>query len=207
LNTSIQVGEALNEGYERPRKSYWWHAFRVLSWLTSMHLFVAAQIWPAVGSLTAIVYLVFPPAISFLTYDLIRIAPVFAIGTIACAIALAGILWPVLIQANRALWWWLRIPFGLSCAIWLPIMAGESLRLTLMHSAALDAQAECFGTSTLTRSLRERWEFEALRTPHAWMIRNGEYWHWSYRSLRFERDESHFEPSICPGARRTHSWP
>lgn len=175
-----------------------WHTLRVLSWLISMHLFTASQLWPIAGSFIAMLYLCFPPILSFAVYGAAQAAPLFTLLCCACVLGIAALLWPLVSQACRAVPWLLRTLLVLAFAIWLPALSGESVRWLLMRSALSDARPDCFFTSTLADSLRQRFEFDDMRDPHAWMIRDGHYWHWSYRRLRFERDENTGAFRRCP---------
>ena len=155
--------------------------------LVVLHLAIAVQLIPVVG-LFAAIYVSFPPIIFFVAYDTASASPLFALiasGTslsifLGLRSAQSGI-----VQRFPRLAKWLVLS---TLAIWIPVGCGEAVRWSLMQVRIANAEPQCHETTTLLASLRQRYgfNFDGNRQAHAWMIRNGEAWLWSYRSLRFE---------------------
>lgn len=156
--------------------------------LALAHVFIVIHLIPILG-IFALICAVFPPALPLIAYDTASRAPLFALLALGPGLILA----PMLHAAARAAIARLPRPARLfswiALAIWLPVASGESIRWLLMQTQLASAGSDCHGTSTLLSSLRQRYSFSAFdgqAVPHGWMIRNGEAWLWSYRTLRFE---------------------
>jgi hypothetical protein len=182
MNTSLSAPAA--KPSEEKRRVHW---FRLAVSLVVLHVAIAVQLIPVIGFFVAI-YLLFPPMIFFVAYDTASDGPLFAVIALGTSLLVCLGLrsaW----QASMSRWprlaKWLALA---TLAIWIPLGCGEAIRWTLMQTSIANAHTECYGTSTLLASLRQRYSlgFEGYLEPHAWMIRNGEVWLWSYRSLRFE---------------------
>lgn len=155
--------------------------------LMVLHLAITAQLIPIIGMYAAI-YASFPPIIFFVAYDTASASPLFALIALGIGLAFGLGLRSTLgesLERMPRLAKWLALA---TLAIWIPVGCGEAVRWSLMQARIASAEPQCYETTTLTTSLRQRYgfNFDGNRQTHAWMIRNGEAWLWSYRSLRFE---------------------
>lgn len=173
----------------KEKRRYRWFKFAVS--LAVVHVAIGIQMIPVIGVFAAI-YLSFPPILFFVAYDTAGESPLFAtvaLGTslpfylgLRCAWRESVARWPHLGK-------WLAMT---TLAIWIPVGCGDAIRWSLMQTRIGNTDPQCYETSSLLASLlaslRQRYSlnFDGSREPHAWMVRNGEVWLWSYRSLRFE---------------------
>lgn len=170
-----------------PKEKKLFRYLKVALSLAVLHAAIAAQLIPVIG-LFAAIYVTFPPILFFVAYDTASASPLFA--SIALGISLAlfigirSVLRESLGRFPRLAKWLASA----TLAIWIPVGCGEAVRWALMHSRIANAEPQCYETTTLTASLRQRYSlnFDGNRQTHAWMIRNGVAWLWSYRTLRFE---------------------
>lgn len=155
--------------------------------LAALHATVTASLIPILG-VHSLLYAVLPPVAAVILVDDMRTAPLFAMlvsGTVLCLwFGLRGPLAAVGGSLPRRAKWMLWAVL----AVWLPTLCGESVRWALMRTTLAQADTACHGTRTLVASVRDHYslDFEVFREPHAWLIRGGEAWLWSYRTLRFE---------------------
>jgi hypothetical protein len=155
--------------------------------LAVLHLAIAVQLIPVIG-LFAAIYVSFPPIIFFVAYDTASASPLFALITSGTSLSIFLGLRSAqseTLQRFPRLAKWLALS---TLAIWIPVGCGEAVRWSLMEVRIASAEPQCHETTTLLASLRQRYgfNFDGNRQTHAWMIRHGEAWLWSYRSLRFE---------------------
>lgn len=155
--------------------------------LGMLHLAIAVALMPLLGG-WVVLYAVFPPYLLHIIRDSASTAPLFA--TLACgtgllpALALHRLHMTVRISLSRNA----KAILIAVLALWIPILCGEGIRWALMHSTLSQADAQCGNARSLIASLRERYTYGIMERgePHAWMIRSGSAWLWSYRTLRFE---------------------
>ncbi len=170
-----------------PKEKKRYRLLKIALSLAALHLAVAVQLIPVIG-LFAAIYVSFPPIIFFVAYDTASASPLFALIASGTSLTIFLGLHNALKQSLQRfprLAKWLVLS---SLAIWIPVGCGEAVRWSLMQVRIASAEPQCHETTTLLASLRQRYgfNFDGNRQTHAWMIRNGEAWLWSYRSLRFE---------------------
>lgn len=171
----------------RPQEKKRYRLLKIALSLAALHLAVAVQLIPVIG-LFAAIYVSFPPIIFFVAYDTATASPLFALVVSSTSLS---IFLGLRSAQNEALQRFPRLAKWLALstlAIWIPVGCGEAVRWSLMQARIASAEPQCHETTTLLASLRQRYgfNFDGNRQTHAWMIRNGEAWLWSYRSLRFE---------------------
>ena len=151
-----------------------------------VHLFVALQVGLIFGPFEAILYAFMPFMLLGAALNLMGTAPLFALLCVAPPLAALAGGAPLLRLANARLAPWLRRLAWIALAIWLPLACGEGLRALLMRPVLAGTPAACQGQVDLFVSIQRKVPSGRPRRPHAWVIRNGQPWLWSYRSLRFE---------------------
>lgn len=162
--------------------------FDACATLALAHVFVAIHLIPILGIFT-LIYALFPPALPLIAFNTASRAPLFALIALGPCMILAPMLHVAVRAAIARLPRPARLFSWIALAIWLPVASGESIRWLLMQTQLASAGTDCHGTSTLLSSLRQRYSFNAFdgqAVPHGWMIRDGDAWLWSYRTLRFE---------------------
>jgi hypothetical protein len=160
---------------------------RVAVTLLVLHGAAATALIPVLGG-WVLLYVVFPPFLPYIVWDGWTTAPHFA--TLAFGTALLPALAAKRVHAavGARLPKSMRWSAGIVLALWIPLVCGESVRWALMNSALMQSDPRCHGTRSLVASIRQRYThgYDESREPHAWVIRGGQGWLWSYRSLRFE---------------------
>ncbi len=151
-----------------------------------VHLFVALQVGLIFGPFEAILYAFMPFMLLGVALNLMGAAPLFALLCVAPSLAALAGGAPLLRLANARLAPRLRRLAWIALAMWLPLVCGEGLRALLMRPVLASTPAACQGQVDLFVSIQRKLPSAPSRRPHAWVIRNGQPWLWSYRSLRFE---------------------
>ncbi|MDQ3040509.1 MAG: hypothetical protein M3R16_12020 [Pseudomonadota bacterium] len=159
---------------------------RVVGLLAFAHLWMALHIALAIGPVVAMVYMLFPPLIAvYCLQHFIAEFPLFS-AWIAGTYLLSAV--TILATCGRR---FRRIPAirPVIClpffVVWLPVFSAELIRAVAMHSAIMAAGPECYETSSFMTSLHDRNEYTQA---HAWMIKDGKRYIWSYGELRFVAD-------------------
>lgn len=166
--------------------SFFRDALSAIGKALAVHLWLALNVMLAINPLLALVYIVFPPVLLFAAmHELANFTAFFAwsagvyfFGLSAICLFFGGRLF-----AGPAIAYFFYLPFF---AVWLPLFSGEAVRAASMHAALIAAGPECYETSSLTASLHNRGG--GPKQAHAWMVKNGERYLWSYRELRFVAD-------------------
>lgn len=150
------------------------------------HLFVAWQIWMIVNPWEAMLYAVLPISLPTTAVTLIGSAPLFALICFSLPMMSLPLLRGTLAGARTRFAWVSRVLLGIAITIWMPVTAGEGVRWLLMKPVLDRAPTGCGGSVDLFESIERKLSNDGFRLPHAWAIRDGQAWLWSYRSLRFE---------------------
>ena len=175
------------DGLPAAKESKRYRLLRLALSLMALHVAITLQLFPVIG-IFAVLYAMCPPVVFFTAYDAASDSPLFALVALGTSVTV----WLGLREALHAncsgfprLGRWLMVA---TLAIWVPVACGEAVHWSLMQVRIANANPQCHHTTSLLASLRQRnsFSFDGSRQPHAWMIRNGEAWLWSYRSLRFE---------------------
>lgn len=170
--------------------SFFADGVRVVATLVSTHFWLTFNIALAAHPALALVYMFFPPLAAMYVADQAARFPEFSLW-------LAGVY--LLSLSTLYLFFWRRLPelpairyfVGLPFVIiWLPVASGEVVRAIGMHSGIVVAGAECYETSSFIASLHDRGEYAQA---HAWMVKDGKRYIWSYSELRFIPDSRPFE--------------
>jgi hypothetical protein len=161
--------------------------FRLALTLLLLHATATTALIPILGGWT-LLYALFPPFLMFIVWDGWSTAPQFITLAFGTAVIAALALRRAHAAASTRLSRPARLCANITLALWIPIGCGECVRWALMHSTLQQSDAECRGTRSLVASIRQHHTaaFDQRREPHAWMMRDGVAWLWSYRSLRFE---------------------
>jgi len=182
-----RAAEATLSPHAQTRPGWLERQLRGATTLFVLHLFVAFNLLPIMSWMT-LLYFIFPPFLAMQAWAMTQRAPLFATIVLGvCCVMLAPSLEAVrgrLARIGRRG----RLLIWTAIAIWLPIFGGEAVRASMMHTHIAVAAPECHATRSLLTSLRIRATFDVYRgpKPHAWMVRDGIAWLWSYRTLRFE---------------------
>lgn len=181
--------------WRRAIASFLCDAMRAIGTALAVHLWLALNLMLAINPLLALVYVFFPPILLFSALQELSNFTAFSLWS-------AGVYFfslPTIIRffgrrlfATPAAAYFFYLPLF---AIWLPLVSGEAVRAVGMYAALVVAEPECYETSSLTASLHDRGEHAQA---HAWMIKNGRRYIWSYRELRFVADSrSKMSGGIC----------
>ncbi len=154
--------------------------------LTIVHLFVSWQIWMILDPWEAMLYVVFPISLPTSAATLIGSAPLFALLCLSLPMMSLRVLCSIPEPSRTRFEWRARVLLGIAMAMWMPVLAGEGIRWLLMKPVLDAAPKGCSGSVDLFESIERKLSHDGFRLPHAWAIRDGEAWLWSYRSLRFE---------------------
>lgn len=161
------------------------HAYGVGT-LLLLHCFIASQISLILNLWEAIVYTIMPVVIFTNAVDLVGSAPLFASLCIAPAMLAFGGIRRILRLAKTRLSPVICMFIWIALLLWLPVICGEGLRQALMEPVLSSTPQQCHGSADLFESMQSKLSSDGFRLPHAWVIRDGQPWLWSYRSLRFE---------------------
>lgn len=151
-----------------------------------LHGFIACQIALILDLWEAIIYTIMPLVLFTNTVELVRSAPFFALLCIAPAMMMFGVIRSMLRLTQTRLSPLMRMLTWIALCMWLPVTCGEGLRQALMEPVLSSTPRQCRGNVDLFESMQRKLSSDDFRLPHAWVIRNGQSWLWSYRSLRFE---------------------
>lgn len=164
---------------------------RVLRWamlLGLVHVFVALNLVPIVGTIGAVLYAIFPPMIVWFIGGFAERAPTLCLLALGPCLMLA----PVLLGPLRArVASWTRSQRALlwtALAIWLPMASAETVRTVLIQAQLAAASPRCQRSESLLVSLRKGLDFDidGHNAPGTWMVRDDGLRLWSDRTLRFE---------------------
>ena len=72
--------------------------------------------------------------------------------------------------------------------VWPMLASGEIVRIAAMEYALFRLQPDCHQTQSLWFSLHEWSDGFDHRQAHAWLVKDGKRWIWSYRHLAFVPD-------------------
>lgn len=150
-----------------------------------VHLWLALNIMLAIHPMLALVYAVFPPIAVMAMADLSMRFATFSLltaGVFFFSLSTIGIFFGRRIAEAPAVAYVFYLPFF---AIWLPVGSGEAVRAIGMHSALVAASPDCYETSSFIASLHDHGEYAQA---HAWMVKDGKRYIWSYSELRFVAD-------------------
>lgn len=151
-----------------------------------VHCFIACQIALILNLWEAIIYTIIPIVLFNNAFELVRSAPLFALLCIAPAMMTFGVIRNMLRLTQTRLSPLIRMLIWIALSMWLPVTCGEGLRQTLMEPVLSRTSPQCHGSVDLFESMQRKLSSDGFRLPHAWVIRDGQPWLWSYRSLRFE---------------------
>ncbi len=154
--------------------------------ILGVHCFIACQIALILDLWEAIIYMIMPVVLFSNIFDLVRSAPLFALLCIAPAMMTFGVIRSMLRLTQTRLSPLMRMLIWIALSMWLPVTCGEGLRQTLMEPVLSQTPQQCRGSIDLFESMQRKLSSDGFRPPHAWVIRSGQPWLWSYRSLRFE---------------------
>lgn len=160
-------------------------SLRVIGTVLSVHLWLALNIMLAIHPFLALVYALFPPIAVIWAADLVvRFAAfsLLAAGVFFLSVTTIWIVFGRRIVDAPAIAYVFYLPFF---AIWLPVGSGEAVRAVGMHSALIAASPDCYETSSFIASLHDHGEHAQA---HAWMVKDGKRYIWSYSELRFVAD-------------------
>lgn len=149
------------------------------------HLWMAFNIALAIHPLLALVYTVFPPIAAMAMADLLARFATFSLlaaGVFFFSLSTICILFGRRLVEVPAIAYLVYLPLF---AVWLPVGSGEVVRAAGMYSAIAAASPECYETSSFIASLHDHDEHAQA---HAWMIKDGKRYIWSYSELRFVAD-------------------
>ncbi|MBB1060756.1 hypothetical protein [Marilutibacter spongiae] len=147
----------------------------------------------ASGFVLGVFYAFLPPVAAKVVATLaLSTCPVFAGTSLLVWLALLLAMLrarKVLRRATRDRW-----PTG-AIALCLPILltwsllaSGEAVRTIAMHRALHEARPDCHATRTLWSSLHEWSDGFGHRQAHAWFVKHGVRFLWSYRKMAFVPD-------------------
>jgi len=151
-----------------------------------VHCFIACQIALILNLREAIIYTIMPIVLFDSAFELVRSAPLFAMLCIAPVMMTFGVIRSMLRLMRTRLSPLMRTLVWIALSMWLPVTCGEGLRQTLMEPVLSRTPPQCRGSIDLFESMQSKLSSDGFRLPHAWVIRDGQPWLWSYRSLRFE---------------------
>lgn len=86
---------------------------------------------------------------------------------------------------HRPIAWGISLPVLL---LWMPLLSAEFVRSSAMGLSLRTARSQCHDTRNILESTQGRIDGFAIRSPHAWMIKDGQRYLWSYRTMAFEPD-------------------
>lgn len=156
---------------------------RNLFWL---HLFITMQVGIIFTTWDAFVHALLPFTLINLFVDTALRAPLFALLCLTMVSLLAGSAARTLHAYATRFGWWPRMLGGITLAMWIPVLAGEGIRLALVAPALASVPDRCHGQQSLLESLRAEKRGDGFKHPHAWRIQSGYVSLWSYRTLAFE---------------------
>ncbi|MCL1633822.1 hypothetical protein M2650_04080 [Luteimonas sp. SX5] len=165
--------------------SFFCDAMRAVGTVLAVHLWLALNVMLAINPLLALIYAVFPPVLLFAAMDDLAKFTTFSLwaaGVYFFSLSAICIFFGRRLLAAPAIAYFFYLPFF---AVWLPLFSGEIVRAAAMHAALIVAGPECYETSSLMASLHDRGEHAQ---SHAWMVKNGDRYLWSYREFRFVAD-------------------
>lgn len=154
--------------------------------LMIVHLFVSWQIWMILDPWEAMLYVVFPISLPTSAATLIGSAPLFALLCLPLPMMSLRLLCSIPEPSRTRFEWLARVLLGIAMAMWMPVLAGEGVRWLLMKPVLDAAPKGCCGSVDLFESIERKLSRDGFRLSHAWAIRDGQAWLWSYRNLRFE---------------------
>lgn len=160
------------------------------------HLWMALHIALAIHPLLALAYAFFPPLAAMAAADLFARFAAFSLllaGVYFMSLSTFFIFFGRRLIELPFVAWLVYLPFF---AVWLPVASGEAVRAIGMHSAIIAAAPECYETSSLIVSLHDHGEHAQA---HAWMVKDGKRYIWSYSKLRFVPDS---RPKLSGGVCR-----
>jgi hypothetical protein len=149
------------------------------------HLWMALNIALAIHPLLALVYAIFPPVAAMAMAGLLARFATFSLlvaGVFFFSLSTICILFGRRLLGMPAIAYLVYLPFFV---IWLPVASGEIVRTAGMYSAIVAVSPECYETSGFIASLHDHDEHAQA---HAWMIKDGKRYIWSYSELRFVAD-------------------
>lgn len=158
---------------------------RAIGAVLLVHLWLALNIMLAIHPLLALIYAVFPPIAVMAMADLIARFATFSLllaGVFFFSLSTICILFGRRLVEAPAIAYVFYLPFF---AVWLPVGSGEAVRAVGMHSALIAASPDCYETSSFIASLHDHGEHAQA---HAWMVKDGKRYIWSYSELRFVAD-------------------
>lgn len=150
-----------------------------------VHLWLALNMMLAIHPMLALVYAFFPPIVLMAAADLFARFATFSLlvaGVFFFSLSAICILFGRRLIEAPAIAYFFYLPFF---TIWLPVGSGEVVRVAGMHSALIAAAPDCYETSSLIASLHDQGEYAQA---HAWMVKDGQRYIWSYSELRFVAD-------------------
>ncbi len=163
---------------------------RVVGLVAFAHLWMVLHIALAIGPFVAVVYMVFPPLIAvYCLQHFITEFPSFSAwiaGTYLFSAVTMLVTWRRRFRQIPAIGRVICLPFFV---VWLPVISAELIRAVAMHSAIMAAGPECYETTSFMTSLHDRNEYAQA---HAWMIKDGKRYIWSYGELRLVADSRPF---------------
>jgi hypothetical protein len=152
-----------------------------------LHVFLAFNLIPILGSVGALIYALFPPVLPWLLWDFVARAPTLALLAIGPCLTLLPLFEPL--RRRISSWTPLRrMLLWTALAFWLPIASAETIRAMLIQAQLAAASPQCQRTDGLMVSLRARFDFdiEGGNFPGTWMVRDGTLLLWKDGTLRFE---------------------
>jgi hypothetical protein len=154
--------------------------------LLAVHLFVAVQTGILLTGWDAVVYAFFPFMLPDLLVGVALRAPLFSLLCLVASSLTATGAHLALRARVRATGLWLKVLGGITLAVWTPVLCGESIRLVLAAPALASVPEHCHGGQSLLESIRDISNGRERRKPHAWLVKSGRMFMWSYRTLDFE---------------------
>ena len=149
------------------------------------HLWMALNVALAIHPMLALVYAIFPPLALMGVANLLTRFASFSLllaGVYLLSLSTLGVLFGRRLLGAPAIAYLVYLPF---VAVWLPVACGEAVRAIGMHSAIIAESPECYETSSFIASLHDHDEHAQA---HAWMVKHGKRYIWSYSELRFVAD-------------------
>lgn len=149
------------------------------------HLWMAMNIALAIHPLLALVYTFFPPLATILLTNLLMRFAAFSLLLLSVyllSLTALCVFFGRRIPRLPAIGYLAYLPF---VVVWMPVASGEVVRAAGMYSAIIAAGPECYETSSFIASLHDHDEHAQA---HAWMVKEGKRYIWSYSELRFVAD-------------------
>ena len=158
----------------------------MLGMLFALHVWMTVNVAIALGGLTALVYALLPPYAVFAMLGWALDYWRLSLPAILIWLVLLAGLWRIARRTgpHRPIEWCVFLPVLL---LWMPLLSADLVRAAAMHHALYQTRSDCHGTRHLMGSMHTI-HGESFRPRHAWMIKDGQRYLWSYRTMAFEPD-------------------